>query len=219
MTWLSALLLSSVFLAGCGAKHENAQGEASNLPVATVQVQTIESRPQVSTEAVVGTVQAKRHATLEAKVIGHIEQLPIALGQPVKAGELVALLASSDLKARLDQAEASQEQARRNWDRISALFHQQAATRAELDDAQAQKRGAEASVAEARAMLAYAKVVAPFDGVVTKKWVDQGDLASPGKPLVDIEDPSQLQVQADVPDVIASHVHPDDRAGGSRGCA
>ena len=111
MTWLSALLLSSVFLAGCGAKHENAQGEASNLPVATVQVQTIESRPQVSTEAVVGTVQAKRHATLEAKVIGHIEQLPIALGQPVKAGELVALLASSDLKARLDQAEASQEQA------------------------------------------------------------------------------------------------------------
>jgi len=210
-TRLSALLLFSILLAGCGAKPENTQGEASNLPVATVQVKTIENQPHVNTEAVVGTVQAKLHATLEAKVSGHIERLPVELGQQVKAGELLALLGSSELKARFDQAEASQEQAKRNWDRISALFHQQAATRAEYDDAQAQKRVADAAVAEAKAMLDYAKVVAPFDGVVTKKWVDVGDLASPGKPLVDIEDTSQLRVQADVPDVIASHVQQGDR--------
>ena len=59
-------------------------------------------------------------------------------------------------------------------------------------------------------MLAYAKVVAPFDGVVTRKWADVGDLASPGKPLVDIEDPSQLQVWADVPDNLTSEVRPDE---------
>ncbi len=210
-TRLSALLLSSILLAGCGAKHETARGEASNLSAAPVQVETIENRPHTSTEAVVGVVQAKLHAMLEAKVSGHIEQLPVELGQQVKAGELVALLGSSDLKARLDQAEASREQAKRNWDRISALFHQQAATRAEYDDAQARNQMGEAAVAQARAMLGYAKVVAPFAGVVTKKWADVGDLASPGKPLVDIEDASQLRVQADVPDVIASHVHQGDR--------
>jgi RND family efflux transporter MFP subunit len=211
--WLSALLLSSVLLAGCGVKHENTQRESSNLPVAAVQVKTIEGQPHTSTESVVGTVQAKLHATLEAKVSGHIEQLPVELGQRVKDGELVALLDSRDLKARLDQAEASQEQAERNWNRISALFHQQAATRAEYDDAQAQKRVADAAVAGAKAMLGYAKIVAPFDGVVTKKWVDMGDLASPGKPLVDIEDPSQLRLQADVPDVIAAHVREGKKLG------
>lgn len=212
-TRLSALLLFSLLLAGCGAKHENAQDAASNLPSASVQVQTVESRPHTSTETVVGTIQARLHATLEAKVSGHIEKMPVELGQRVKAGELVALLGSSDLRARLDQAEASREQANRNWSRISALFHQQAATRAEYDDAQAQKRVADAAVAEAEAMLAYAKVVAPFDGVVTKKWADVGDLASPGKPLVDIEDPSQLRLQADVPDVIAAHVHEGAQLG------
>ncbi len=210
-TWLFTILPVLILLAGCGAKRDNTQAAASNLPVAMVQVQTVESEPHTSTEAVVGTVQSKFHATLEAKVSGHIEQLPIALGQQVTAGKLVALLGSSDLKARLDQAEASQEQAKRNWDRISALFHQLAATRAEYDDAQTQNRVAEAAVAEAKAMLGYAKVVAPFDGVVTRKWADVGDLASPGKPLVDIEDPSQLRVQADVPDVIASYVHQGDR--------
>jgi len=210
---LFAFVPLSILLAGCGAKHENTQAEASNLPVAMVQVKTIESQPHTSTEAVVGTVQAKLHATLEAKVSGHIEQLPVQLGQQVKAGELVALLNSGDLKARLDQAEASREQVERNWDRISALFHQQAATRAEYDDAQAQNRVAGAAVAEAKAMLDYAKVVAPFDGVVTRKWADVGDLASPGKPLVNIEDPSQLRVQADVPDVIASHVRTGEDMG------
>jgi RND family efflux transporter MFP subunit len=210
---VSALLLFSFLLAGCGAKHENAAETASNFPVATVQVQTVEGRPHTNTEAVVGTVQARLHAALEAKVSGHIEQFPVELGQRVKAGVLVALLGSSDLKARLDQAEASQEQTGRNWNRISTLFHQQAATRAEYDDAQAQRRVADAAVAEARAMLDYAKVVAPFDGVVTKKWADVGDLASPGKPLVEIEDPSQLRVQADVPDVIAAHVHEGGQLG------
>jgi multidrug resistance efflux pump len=65
---------------------------------------------------------------------------------------------------------------------------------------------ADAAVAEAQAMLACAKVVAPFDGLVAKKWADVGDLASPGKPLVDIEDPSQFQALADVPDIDAAHV-------------
>ncbi|HEX5397998.1 MAG TPA: efflux RND transporter periplasmic adaptor subunit [Verrucomicrobiae bacterium] len=204
---LFALLLFPVLLAGCGAKHEDTSGTASQLPTATVQVQTIEHRPHARTEAVVGTVQARLHATLEAKVSGHIEQLPVELGRRVKKGELVALLDDRDLKARLDQAEASQAQAESNWNRVSTLFHQQAATRAEYDDAQAQKRVTDATVAGAKAMLGYAKIVAPFDGVVTKKWADVGDLASPGKPLVDIEDPSQLRVQADVPDVIAAHVH------------
>ena len=55
------------------------------------------------------------------------------------------------------------------------------------------------------------KIVAPFDGVVTKKWADVGDLAAPGKPLIAIEDPSGLQLEADVPQAIASHVQRDAR--------
>jgi len=55
------------------------------------------------------------------------------------------------------------------------------------------------------------EVLAPFDGVVTKKWADVGDLAAPGKPLLAIEDPSALQLEADVPDAEASFVKQDAR--------
>jgi RND family efflux transporter MFP subunit len=60
-------------------------------------------------------------------------------------------------------------------------------------------------------MMGYVEILAPFDGVVTRKWMDVGDLAAPGKPLVDIEDPSKLQLEADVPEAVASKIKQDAR--------
>jgi len=174
-------------------------------------VQTVESKSRAVTEDVVGTVRAKLHATLEAKLSGRIDKLPVVLGQRVKAGELVTRLDAAEINARLEQAEASLEQAERDWKRVSALFEQQAVTRAEYDAAQSRDRVAKGAAAEAKAMMSYVELVAPFDGVVTKKWVDVGDLAAPGKPLISIEDPSALQLEADVPQAIASHIQRDAR--------
>jgi RND family efflux transporter MFP subunit len=193
-------------LAGCGSKHEAAKENSSNLPTLLVRVQTVQSKPQPLTEEVVGTVRAKLHATLEAKLSGRVDKLPVVLGQRVKTGELVARLDAGEINARLEQAEASLEQAARDWKRVSALFEQQAATRAEYDAAQSRRRVAEGVAAEAKAMMSYVLIVAPFDGVVTKKWTDVGDLAAPGKPVISIEDPSALQLEADVPQTIASLV-------------
>jgi len=66
-------------------------------------------------------------------------------------------------------------------------------------------------VAEAKAMMDYVEVAAPFDAIVTKKWAEVGDLAAPGKPLVDIEDPTRLQIESDIPETIISYVKYDLR--------
>jgi RND family efflux transporter MFP subunit len=60
-------------------------------------------------------------------------------------------------------------------------------------------------------MMGYVEVLAPFDGVITRRWADVGDLAAPGRPLVDVEDPSALQLEADVPEAIASGIQLGDR--------
>lgn len=158
------------------------------------------------TEEVVGTVRAKLHATLEARLSGRIEKMPVLLGEKIRQGQLIARLDAGEIAARLEQAQASLEEADRNWKRTSALFEQQSATRAEYDAAQSRQMIAKGAVAEAKAMMDYVEIIAPFDSVVTKKWADVGDLAAPGKPLVDIEDPSALQMEADVPEAIASHI-------------
>lgn len=202
----SALALATLLFSGCCRKPKAPPTSPPDLPAAQVRVQTAESKQRATTEDVVGTIGAKLRATLEAKLSGRIDKMPVALGQTVKAGQLVAHLDAAEVKARLDQAEASRQQAERDWKRTSTLFAQQAATRFDYDAAESRYEVAKAAAAEAQAMMGYVEVLAPFDGVVTKKWADVGDLATPGKPLVAIEDPSMFQLEADVPDAIASGI-------------
>jgi RND family efflux transporter MFP subunit len=195
-----------VFLAGCGKAPQRHPAAQLELPSVAVRTQTVEAKPLASVEEVVGTVRAKLRATLEAKTSGRITDMPIVLGQKIKAGELLARLDAPEIKARLDQAEASLQQTERDSKRVSCLFNQQAATRADYEAADSRYLVAKGLVAEARAMMGYVEIRAPFDGAVTRKWVDVGDQAAPGKPLVDIEDPSQLQLEADVPEAIATRI-------------
>jgi RND family efflux transporter MFP subunit len=198
-------------LVGCGSKNGSPKEHSTSLPTAQVRVQTVETKVRTMTEEVVGTVRAKLRATLEARLSGRIEAMPVVLGDRVQKGQLIARLGAGEIAARLEQVEASLEQAEQDWKRVSALFEQQSVTRAEYDSALSRQRVAKGAVAEARTMLGYVEIVAPFDGVVTKKGAEVGDLALPGKPLVVIEDPSALQLEADVPEGIAAHLKRDAR--------
>ena len=60
-------------------------------------------------------------------------------------------------------------------------------------------------------MLDYTVIVAPFDGVVTRKLADVGDLASPGKPLLQMENPDTLRLEADVPEALIGNVKLGDK--------
>ena len=194
-----------VFAAGCG-KGSEPRVAAPNLPTAAVRVQNVESKKYRATEEVVGTVRAKLRATLEAKVSGRIEKMPVVAGQSVKAGDVIAQLDVGEIRAKLDQASAMREQAARELQRFENLLRDKAVTPQEFDGVQARWRVADAGVTEAQTMLGYATVTAPFDGVITRKLADVGDLASPGRPLVDLEDPAALRLEADVPEAIIGGV-------------
>jgi RND family efflux transporter MFP subunit len=196
---------------GCGKHHEPQAATGENLPPAAVRVQTIESIKQPAVEEVVGTVQPKLQAVIEAKISGRITRLPVVVGQSVKQGDVLVELATQEIKARLDQANASCRQAELDFNRATNLRKQQAATQAELDSAQARYTVAKATVAEAEALSAYAKLLAPFDGVVARKLADEGDLAMPGKSLLELEGRAGSRLVADIPSLLASRVLSDAR--------
>jgi len=190
----------------CSKPHDTAQPEP--LPAATVRLQKIEAVTQAALEEVVGTVQPKLQALIEAKVSGRVTRLPVTLGQAVKQGDLLVELANQEIQARLDQANAALRQVELDFKRFSTLREQGAVTPAEFDAAQTRLRVAQAAVAEAEAFSGYAKIVAPFDGVVARKLADVGDLATPGKPLLDLEGRIGLRLVADVPILLARQVQP-----------
>lgn len=200
------LIVVGMALPACHPETAIESEKASILPVADVRVQAVEMKPGTMTLEVAGTVQAKLHAILEAKVSGRISTLPVVPGQLVMAGELVARLDAAEINARLDQAEASRDQAELDWNRATSLFENEALTRVELDAAGSRRRIATAAAAEAQAMISYLEITAPFQGVVTKKWAEVGDFAAPGKPLIALEDPAMLQMEADIPQSIAPRI-------------
>ena len=207
---LGSLLLGVVaLLVGCGKTHEPPAATGESLPPAVVRVQKIDSVKQPAIEEVVGTVQAKLQAVIEAKVSGRITHLPVTPGQSVKQGEVLVELATQEVQARLDQANAAFQQAELDFNRTANLRKQNAATQSELDAAQARYNVAKATVAEAEALSGYAKILAPFDGVVVRKHADEGDLAMPGKPLLELEGRAGLRLVADVPALLSGHVLPD----------
>ncbi|MBU6400206.1 MAG: efflux RND transporter periplasmic adaptor subunit [Verrucomicrobia bacterium] len=171
-----------------------------------MRVQTVQASRRPTFEDVVGTVRPRLRASVEAKVSGRIVELPVVPGQTVQAGELLARLDAREIQARRDQALAQRDQAERDLRRFATLVEQSAVTRQEYDAAQARQRVASAAVAEAEAMLAYASVTAPFNGIVTHKLADVGDLAMPGKPLLELEEASGLRFEADVPAALIDRI-------------
>lgn len=128
-----------------------------------------------------------------------VESVDVAIGETVEEGEILVRLAAEELQARVAQAEAALDQVRRNYEREKSLLEQDATTAETVRNLEDEVRLAEARLAEARTMLTYTEVPAPFDGTIIAKQVRRGDLATPGAPLLTIEGEGALRVHVQVP--------------------
>lgn len=194
-------------MVSCG-KHGADGRSGPGLPAAEVGVTTVAKQPRRLTEEITGTVRAKTRAVIEAKVSGRILTLDVKLGQTVKANDVLAILEAPELQARLESAQATLAQATRDEQRLASLVATNAISKADYDAAKGRLDVAKAGLDEARTLQDYTRITAPFAGVVTRKLADQGDLAAPGKPLLDLENPEQLQIEADIPEALIANLKP-----------
>jgi RND family efflux transporter MFP subunit len=122
----------------------------------------------------------------------------------VRAGDLLVKISAGEITARLAQAQAQLNVARRDLDRERDLLPKGASTADMVRGLEDRLTMTQAMVREAEIMLGYAEIRAPFDGVVSRKFVNAGALASPGFPLVEVEGTTDFQVEAAVPDSLAA---------------
>jgi RND family efflux transporter MFP subunit len=207
VTFFACTLFMLVILAACS--RSDAPPPPETLPTVPVHVVTVDASTHQASEEVVGTVRAKLRASLEAKVSGRIEQFHAVPGQAVQPGDVLVELDAREVRARVDQALALHHQAERDLVRFKALLEQEAVTRAEFDAAQARYIVADAAAIEARTLLDHTRIIAPFRGIITRKLADVGDLAHPGRPLLELEDPSHLRFEAHVPESLFTRIERD----------
>lgn len=196
-------LLVLALLAGCSKHHEPAVDATAGLPPATVQVVGVRTENLAAPTEVTGAIRPIQRATIAAKVMGTISELPVSLGQRVKAGDLLLKISAAEISAKVIQAQSQLNMAKRDLERERDLLTKNASTPDMVKGLEDRFTMTQSMVHEAEVMLGYTTLTAPFDGVVTKKIANAGDLAAPGMPLLEVEGLDGFQVEAGVPDSLA----------------
>jgi membrane fusion protein, multidrug efflux system len=204
---LSAIIALGT-LCGCGPT-----GEAPQKVAPPVTVQTVRPRRGDITRSVTlptFRILAYQEATLYAKVSGYLKTLTVDKGDAIKEGQLLAEIEVPEMLADEAQYEAETEVARTNYERMTQARQKapDLVVPQTVDDLRGQWEVARAKLQRTRTLLQYARITAPFAGVITARFVDPGAFipaATSGTPaqsaaLVTLMDFSRLRVQVFVPE-------------------
>lgn len=217
------ILVLGLVLVAATACSRRGTSQADSSPVAPAGgLATVEAGATATAETVLldGVVEAVRQATLSAQTAGRVSRIEAEVGDIVTRGQRLVKLRAVERVAGLEEARAAvaaaaarDVQARAQHDRLRDMYERKVVARATYDEALAARDAATAALAAAKAALAAARegerhteVVAPFDGVVTARDVQAGEVVAPGSPLMSVAALDAMRVLADVPQGLAAAV-------------
>lgn len=211
-----SLTILTLGLAACGHEaHEQAQPVESDLNTITVQAESL-----VAVMPVDGSVEARNRAVLSTRMMARVTDILVEVGDEVHAGQTLIRLGVDDIEANRTKAEAAvraaqaaRDEAAKHGARMDTLYSQDAVARVQRDQAFLQLTQAEAGLAMAQATLSevetanrYASIRSPFDGAVVLRYINEGDLAAPGMPLVTVDADGPREAVMSVPPGVAAGI-------------
>jgi len=213
---LTALLaaLVAALAAGCGARPADPAPDPADPPTVTI----VQPRRADATRTITlpGDVVGRYESALYAKVTGYLTRIGVDKGDWVHQGQVLAEIEVPELEQKLKRARALLEIRRVTAERLDGVWKtdHRLVAREDVDIADGELQQAKADVEELETMVGYTRIVAPFDGVVTARYVDPGALiqasgghdttGSQGKgsglPVLRIADIGTLRVYVYVPE-------------------
>jgi RND family efflux transporter MFP subunit len=214
LMFTAAVVGAALLMAGCKAEAEkSAESAAEVVQIGSENVVSVTTGMVVVGPIVSGELKAEKEANVRAEVGGSMIEVAVLEAQPVQRGALLGRIETRTLEdakqsasSAVRSAENQLQVARREVERTEQLVKAGALAARDLDVVQNTVTAAEAQVADAKARLASADralgdtvIRAPFQGIVSKRSVNAGDVVSSGTELFTIIDPSSMRLEASVP--------------------
>lgn len=205
-------LLASVSLLAFGCKASPSEDESSPTAV-NVKTIVVKAQPYTETVGAIGTVTARAGhiASLSAPAPARIAQVLVSVGQRVVVGTKLVILDQAPFRDAARAAEAALTAAQRAYDRAKNLSDAGIIPRKDLDQATADLAKARNDVSIAHRAEALSVIRSPINGVVTEMVAVLGSSADVAQPLVEIADPSALDIVLGTPPVIAAKIRPGNK--------
>jgi RND family efflux transporter MFP subunit len=223
--YLLLLALAAYVLALCGCEEQASSTTTKPVEETRIEVKAVHPhRGEVYRFInLPGEVRPLYEVTLFAKVDGYLEKLAVDKGDSVKAGDLIADIDVPELRANLVKYKAELELAQAEFKQMSESATNNTTNMSASDAEAAKNRVAVASgklavakgnVTYTESLLKYARVTAPFGGIITKRYVDPGayipvpNAASTPEAaaIVNLTDFKTLRMQVAVPETEATHI-------------
>lgn len=150
-----------------------------------------------------GTVRPHNRASVAARYAGTVSGVSAKLGSRVRRGQILVELDAAELNARWRQSQAQLIRVQTDLARERKLVESGATMPVSVETLESQLALVQSQNDEARTLASYTRIAAPFDGVISQKLVNVGDMATPGMPLLEIEGAGPLEVEVMVPESLA----------------
>jgi len=180
-------------------------------PPEAVSAARVEQVEWVATRPAVGSLVADRGVTLAAEVPGAVREITFEPGSSVKKGQVLVRLDASTERAQLDSAAAEAALADLNLERARMLRRNESSAQSDLDTAEARAKQARAAVANLEAALAKKTIRAPFDGRISLRQVELGQIVAPGTPIASLQSVSPIHADFWVPQQALSELTASQR--------
>ncbi|WP_018293617.1 efflux RND transporter periplasmic adaptor subunit [Mariprofundus ferrooxydans] len=157
-----------------------------------------------------GAVSSDHKVSISSRLSGYIRSIKLREGDRVKSGQLLFDVDPVNARQAYAQAKADLADAESDMKRYRSLLAEHAVSQQQYDKVRLRYVVAQSRVVQAENQLQYAEVRSPVNGIVVEKHASSGDLATPGQPLLVLEDPSSLLVETYVSEQFVATIHEND---------
>jgi multidrug efflux system membrane fusion protein len=234
---LALSMFTVILLTSCSRGPDTSEEEEIIRPVRYL---TLKKTKVDTVREFTGVVKPSKESTLSFKVSGTLQTLSARVGDTVKKGQVLANLDDTDFMISLDQAVSSRNNvvatrntagvtmgaAKINFDRVERLYESQSVSLSELENAEkdfktaasqleaavSQIATAESHVEAARKQLEYARIAAPFSGIITTVPIEENEQVSSGKTIMTISTLGLSEIEVSIPDTYISKVSAGKKA-------
>ena len=152
----------------------------------------------VNTFEINGNVEADKNITVSSEAAGQVNKVNVREGDKVNVGDIIAVLNTSVLEKNLDELETNYQLVNQLYERQERLWNQKIGSEIQYLQSKTEKEGLEKKINSIKAQLALSTIRASIDGVVENVFVKEGEMVSPGVPVVQLVNNSHLKITADI---------------------
>ncbi|MDB9999042.1 efflux RND transporter periplasmic adaptor subunit [Porticoccaceae bacterium] len=156
-------------------------------------------------------VVPKRQSILAFEVPGKVKNIKVDIGDRVKKGQLLAEIEDAEALARLNEAQANFLMAKNTFKRSQVLDEASYVSEQRLENEEFRAQIAKAQYEIAATKFQQTKILAPYDGIIQSRHLDEGSIVNPSVPVLEILDSKNVEAKVSLPKSIISEMRLDQK--------